>query len=178
MFVKAPKGAALRGDLASGVPGTVAGLWELHRGRGKLTWKQVVAPAIALAKDGFAIDPILHESLERRLKRGPITGGVWSTGHATGEIVKQPELAATLQLIADHGAEGFYAGAPARANAAQMKRGGGLITEKDLRGYRAIWRGPVRVAYRGRRLIALPVPSSGGIVIAMTANMLRAVDLA
>ena len=178
MFVKAEKMASLVGAKASGVPGSVAGLFELHLKYGKLKWAQDVAPAIALARDGFAIDPILHEGLEKRLKRGPITGGVWSTGHATGENVKQPELAATLQQISDRGVTGFYEGPVAQAIADEMKKDGGLITTHDLEAYTAIWREPLRVDYRGRHLITMPVPSSGGIVIAMTANMLRAVDLA
>lgn len=177
MFAKAAKMASLVGAKASGVPGSVAGLWELHLKFGKLAWAQDVAPAIALARDGFPIDPILHAGLDRRLARGPITGGVWSTGHATGEIVKQPDLAATLQRISDHGPTGFYEGPVAQAIADEMAKDGGLITTHDLKAYTAIWRDPLRVDYRGRHLITMPVPSSGGIVVAMTANMLRAIDL-
>jgi gamma-glutamyltranspeptidase/glutathione hydrolase len=177
MFLKAGKLASLQGDLASGVPGSVAGLWELHGRYGKLPWPKVVAPAIALARDGFAVDPILARGLARRLARAPINRGVWATPHAAGEIVKQPELAASLQRIADHGPDGFYTGETAAAIADEMKRGGGLITTDDLRAYHAVWREPLRVEYRGRHLITMPPPSSGGIVIAMTANMLHGVEL-
>jgi gamma-glutamyltranspeptidase/glutathione hydrolase len=178
MYLKAGKLASLQGDLANGVPGSVAGLWALHGKYGKLPWAKVIAPAIALARDGFAVDPILARGLERRLARAPISGGPWSTPHAAGEIVKQPELAATLQRISDHGAEGFYTGETATAIVDEMKKGGGLITADDLRAYKAVWREPLRFDYRGRHVISMPPPSSGGIVIAMTANMLKNVDLA
>jgi gamma-glutamyltranspeptidase/glutathione hydrolase len=178
MYLKAGKLASLQGDLASGVPGSVAGLWALHGKYGKLPWAKVVAPAIALARDGFAVDPILAQGLAKRLARAPISGGPWSTPHAAGEIVKQPELAATLQRISDQGAEGFYTGETATAIAAEMKQGGGLITTEDLRAYKAVWREPLRFDYRGRHVISMPPPSSGGIVLGMTANMLRNVDVA
>jgi gamma-glutamyltranspeptidase/glutathione hydrolase len=178
MYLKAGKLASLQGDLANGVPGSVAGLWALHGKYGKLPWAKVVAPAIALARDGFAVDPILARGLERRLARAPISGGVWSTPHAAGEIVKQPQLAATLQRISEQGAEGFYTGETATAIVDEMKKGGGLITADDLRAYKAVWREPLRFDYRGRHVISMPPPSSGGIVIAMTANMLRNVDVA
>ena len=178
MFVHAGSGASLRGDLASGVPGTVAGLWELHVWKGKLTWQDDLAPAIALARDGFVVDPILAKSLERRLARAPIRGGAWSTKHAAGEIVKQPELADTLQRISEQGPSGFYQGPVAEAIAAEMAQHGGLITTNDLKGYQALWRDPLRFDYRGKHLITMPPPSSGGIVVAMTGNMLAGVDLA
>lgn len=178
MYAKAAPKASLIGDLASGVPGSVEGLWELHEKYGKTPWKQLVAPAIALARDGFAVDPILAAGLKRRLERGPITGGAWSQVHAAGEIVKQPELAATLEKIAEQGPAGFYEGDVAAAIVGEMKRGGGLITADDLHAYHAVWREPLRFDYRGRHLITMPPPSSGGIVIAMTANMLRNLDLA
>ena len=177
MFLKAGPKASLAGDLANGVPGSVAGLWELHEKYGKTPWKQLVAPAIALARDGFAVDPVLAMVLKKRLARAPITGGPWSHEHAAGEIVKQPELAATLATIADQGPDGFYKGDVATAIVDEMKKGGGLITAADLAGYHAVWREPLRFDYRGRHLITMPPPSSGGIVIAMTANMLRALDV-
>src|SRR5207342_2075859 len=79
--------------------------------------------------------------------------------------------------IANKGSAGFYKGETAKAIAGAMKTGGGLITEKDLAGYKAIWRTPIQVTYRGKKLYTMPPPSSGGIVIAMTANMLRNTDL-
>jgi gamma-glutamyltranspeptidase/glutathione hydrolase len=175
MYIKAPPKASLVGDLAVGVPGSVAGLWELHHAYGKLPWKQVIAPAIALAEGGFAVDPTLSKVLRARLARGPIRGGVWSHEHATGEIVKQPELAATLAKIAEQGPDGFYKGEVAAAIVDDMTRNGGLITAADLEGYHAVWREPLRFDYRGLHLITMPPPSSGGVVVAMTANMLRSV---
>ena len=178
MFMHAGSGASLRGDLASGVPGTVAGLWELHVKHGKLTWQDDLAPAIALARDGFPVDPVLAKGLAKRLARAPINGGPWSVKHAAGEIVKQPELADTLQRISEQGPSGFYQGPVAEAIATEMQQHGGLITTDDLKGYQALWRDPLRFDYRGKHLISMPPPSSGGIVVAMTANMLAGVDLA
>jgi gamma-glutamyltranspeptidase/glutathione hydrolase len=177
MFAKAGPKASLIGDLASGVPGSVAGLWELHAQYGKLPWKQLVAPAIALARNGFPVDPVLSQWQKRRLERAPIQNGVWAQPHETGDIVKQPELAVTLEKIAEQGPAGFYSGDVAAAIVDEMKKGGGLITADDLHAYHAVWREPLRFDYRGRHLITMPPPSSGGIVIAMTANILRKLDL-
>jgi gamma-glutamyltranspeptidase / glutathione hydrolase len=179
-----PTKDSLIGDRACGVPGSVAGLWALHQKYGKTKWADLVAPAIALARDGFAVPPVLHTVLERVAKyRGAAVKTVplwWPNGtpRAAGEVVKNPELAAVLERIAAKGAPGFYTGDTAAAIVAEMKRGGGIITAADLAGYRAVWRTPIEVGYRGRTLVVMPPPSSGGIVIAMTANMLRGQDLA
>jgi gamma-glutamyltranspeptidase/glutathione hydrolase len=186
MFLDAggnPTRESLNGDKACGVPGSVAGLWALHQKYGKTKWADLVAPAIALANDGFAVDDVLAQSLVRVAKiRGPTVKGAplwWPNGkpRAAGETVKNPELAAVLAAIAQKGPDGFYKGDVAAAIVAEMKRGGGLITAEDLAGYKAVWREPIRVAYRGHSLITMPPPSSGGIVIAMTANMLKGTDL-
>jgi gamma-glutamyltranspeptidase/glutathione hydrolase len=175
--------ASLVGDRASGVPGSVAGLWALHEKYGKKPWKELVAPAIADATDGFAIDPILHASIERRaqvLGANPATAALWLPGgkpRATGEVVKLPALATVLQRIADKGPDGFYKGDTAAAIVDEMTKGGGIITAGDLAAYKPEWREPLRFDYRGRHVIAMPPPSSGGIVIAMTANMLAKVEL-
>jgi gamma-glutamyltranspeptidase / glutathione hydrolase len=104
----------------------------------------------------------------------------WPNGkpRETGELVKNPELAAVLQRIAAKGKDGFYTGETADAIVAEMKRGGGLITSADLAGYKAMWRDPLIFTYRGKTLVTMPPPSSGGVVIAMTAHMLKDVDLA
>jgi gamma-glutamyltranspeptidase/glutathione hydrolase len=94
-----------------------------------------------------------------------------------GSTVKNPALADALQRIADKGSAGFYKGETAKAIATAMKDHGGLITEKDLAGYRAVWREPLKYSYRGKTLYTMPLPSSGGIVLAMTANMLRNIDV-
>jgi len=179
-----PTKESLIGDKAVGVPGSVAGLWALHAKFGKLQWADLLAPAIKLAKDGFTVDERLHDSLVwiggRRAKQ--IAGAPlwWPNGkpREVGELVKNPELAAVLERIAAKGKDGFYTGETADAIVAEMKRGGGLITNADLAGYQAVWRDPLTFTYRGKTFVTMPPPSSGGVVIAMTAHMLEHIDLA
>jgi gamma-glutamyltranspeptidase/glutathione hydrolase len=177
-----PTRDSLVGHRASGVPGSVAGLYELHHKLGKKPWKDVVAPAIALARDGFVVDDNLHESIVRArgLPKFPASAALWLPGgkaRAAGETVKIPELATTLQRIADNGAAGFYTGPTADAIVAEMKAGHGLITAEDLKNYKALWRDPLKLGYRGYTLVTMPPPSSGGIVVEMIANMLRNTDV-
>ena len=187
MFLDAkgkPTKDSLASDRAVGVPGSVAGLWALHQKYGKKPWKELVAPAVKLARDGFVIDAHTHATIERRgllLAANPASAAIWMPGGkavATDQLVKLPELATVLDRIAEHGPDGFYAGATAAAIVNEMKRGGGLITAEDLKAYKAIWREPLRFDYRGKHLISMPPPSSGGIVLAMTAHMLQKQDLA
>ena len=179
-----PTKESLIGDKAVGVPGSVAGLWALHEKYGRLKWADLLAPAIKLAKDGFTVDEHLHEGLVwiagRRAKQIANAPLWWPNGKPrdVGELVKNPELAATLERIAAKGKDGFYTGETADAIVAEMKRGGGLITNADLAGYQAVWRDPLIFTYRGKTLVTMPPPSSGGVVIAMTAHMLEHVDLA
>jgi gamma-glutamyltranspeptidase/glutathione hydrolase len=178
-----PTKGSLVGDKAVGVPGSVAGLWALHEKYGKAKWADLVAPAIKYAKEGFTVEPKLHESLvwigTRRAKQLATAPLWWPNGkpREVGEVVKNPEFAAVLERIAAKGKDGFYTGETADAIVAEMKRGDGLITAADLAGYQAVWRDPLIFQYRGKTLVTMPPPSSGGVVIAMTANMLKDVDL-
>jgi gamma-glutamyltranspeptidase / glutathione hydrolase len=180
-----PTKDSLIGHRASGVPGSVAGLYELHKKLGKKPWKDVVAPAVALARDGFTVDRFLWDSIVRprnrmRLEKFPATAAIWIPNHRpveVGAVVKQPDLAATLERIADKGPDGFYAGPTADAIVAEMKRGGGIITAADLKGYKPVWRDPMKVGYGAYTLVTMPLPSSGGIVENITANMLRGTEL-
>ncbi len=175
--------ASLTGGRASGVPGSVAGLFALHAKLGKKPWKELVAPAIKLAREGFVIDEHLHDGLVRRADRMakfPATAAIWTPDkkpRATGDKVAIPDLAAVLERIADKGPDGFYKGETAAMIVAEMKRDDGLITAADLEGYKAIWRDPIHFSYRGDGFVTMPPPSSGGIVMAMTANVLRKVEL-
>jgi len=187
MFLDAggnPTRESLTGDKACSVPGSVAGLWALHQKYGKTKWADLIAPAIKLAKDGFAVPEMLHAMLARVGKvRGPSVATAplwWPNGKPrdTGDVVKNPELATVLERIAAKGPDGFYAGETAAAIVAEMKKGGGLITAADLTGYKAVWRDPLVVSYRGHTLYTMPPPSSGGIVVAITANLLRKQELA
>ncbi|MFT3696951.1 MAG: gamma-glutamyltransferase [Kofleriaceae bacterium] len=185
MFLDAggnPTKDSLIGDRAVGVPGSVEGLYELHKKYGKKKWAEVIAPAIQIATDGFKIDEHLHEGLERithfrgEIKTAPLW---WPNGvpAAVGTLAKNPELAATLKLIADKGPDGFYKGVTAQAIVDEMKKNGGIITAADLAGYKAVWRDPIHTEYRGKQLYTMPPPSSGGVVVALVANMLRGKDL-
>ena len=159
------------GHLAAGVPGSVAGMLEAleHHG-GSLSRAKILAPAIDLARNGFVISPELAASLRSssRLKlfaesrRVLLHGGL---GFRAGEVLKQPQLAKTLERIRDEGRAGFYQGETARLVAAEMKRGHGIMDEKDLKAYRVVARKPLRGRYRGRTIVSMPPPSSGGIAL-------------
>jgi len=178
-----PTDASTVGHRASGVPGAVAGMWALHQKLGKKPWAELVKPAVALARDGFEVDSFLNGALGRSKKRlllSPASAKQW---YVNGEPVKagtkvtQPELAATLERIAAKGPDGFYKGETAAAIVEEMKRGDGLITEKDLASYTPVWRDPLKLAYRGNAVTSMPPPSSGGVALAMTAGMLAEVEL-
>ena len=169
-----------------GVPGTVAGLhlaWQKH---GSKPWKDLVTPAVALARDGFEMSDGLARSLARMLvepddfKKYPASLAQFSkngTPYEPGEIFKQPDLARTLQRIADRGPAGFYEGETAELLEKEMKANGGLITREDLKNYRARERTPVKGTYRGYEVIGMPPPSSGGIAVIHMLNLLEGFDL-
>nr|WP_240807514.1 gamma-glutamyltransferase [Polyangium spumosum] len=175
--------ASLVGHLAAGVPGAVAGLWEAHRVYGKLPWKELVAPAIRLAEEGFSVDEGLAEILRHRaadLARFPSSAAMFLPGGeplAVGAVLKNPELARALERIAERGAPGFYEGETARLIASEMKAGGGIVTAEDLAAYRPVWRTPVEMKYRGHEVFAMPPPSSGGLVLAFMLGVLEGHDL-
>ena len=179
-----PKAEAREGIKSVGVPGSVAGLWELHQklGSKKLTWAQLLAPAIALAENGFVIDEGFASTLEmagKRLQKHPVSAALfYATGSAPakGSTFKNPELAAVLRRIVQ-GPKGFYEGATADAIVAQMKSEGGLMTLADLKKYQAKWRKPVEVTYRGHKITSMPPPSSGGVTLAMICHILEGYDL-
>jgi gamma-glutamyltranspeptidase/glutathione hydrolase len=169
---------------AVGVPGTVRGLALAHQRYGKLPWQDVVTPAVKLAGDGFRLDEHHAGSLNNvlaaamdmpELQRvfGRAGGGKWSPG----DRLVQPDLAKTLRLIADRGADAFYRGAIADLLASEMKAGGGLITKDDLDKYQAVARQPIHGTYRGYDVYGPPPPSSGGVCLTMMLNILENFDL-
>jgi gamma-glutamyltranspeptidase / glutathione hydrolase len=170
------------GHLASGVPGTVRGLWDMHQRFGLLPWEQVVEPAVALA-EGVAVTERLARALAthgRALGLFEGTRSVLLPGGevpAVGSILLQPELAATLRRIRDDGADGFYRGETAELIVAEMERGGGIIGHDDLEEYRAVWRSPVVAIYRGHTILSMPPSSSGGATLAAMLNILEGFDL-
>jgi gamma-glutamyltranspeptidase/glutathione hydrolase len=173
------------GYLASGVPGTVRGLELAHKRFGKLPWKQVVEPAVKLAADGFPLEPWSASSLNAlvdgtaghpELQR--VFGKAGGTGSWTaGDRFVQPDLARTLRLIADQGADAFYTGPVADLIAAEMRAGKGLITKDDLAAYKAVEREPVHTTYRGYDVFAPPPPSAGGTSLVEMLNVLETFDL-
>jgi len=167
------KGMSLVGMRAVGVPGTVEGMWEVQKRFGKLTWKQVLAPAIHYARDGFEVSEQLQQRRDAAAKDfGDKTNfGRYFGQLKAGDVFKQPELAATLTRIASQGAKGFYEGETAERIAASMKARGGLITQKDLHEYKAVWRQPIEANWNGYRVITAPPPSSGGIGLVQLLKM-------
>jgi len=166
-----------------GVPGTVAGLHLAWKEQGSKPWKDLVAPAIALARDGFEISYNLARSLASQLERfkeHPASLAQFTkngTPYVAGEILKQPDLARTLQRIADQGPAGFYEGETAALIEKEMKANSGLITRDDLKNYQPKKRDVIRGTYRGYEIIGMAPPSSGGIVITEMLNILEGYDL-
>jgi gamma-glutamyltranspeptidase / glutathione hydrolase len=169
---------------SSGVPGTVAGLWLAHQKFGRLPWSEVMAPAIRLAREGFPITLNLVNNLNAKkahLLRTPGGQKFFKEGGAPytpGETFRQPDLARTLELVAEEGPAVFYEGAIADLIVAEMARGGGLITRDDLAAYRAVEREPLSGTYRGYEVVAMPPPSSGGVHVIEMLNILENFDLA
>jgi gamma-glutamyltranspeptidase/glutathione hydrolase len=173
--------------LSIGVPGTVAGLaLALEKyGSGKFALAQLLEPAIGLARDGFALEDDLSDTLTGmypRLAKWPATVKIF--GHADGtslrdgETLVQPDLAATLTAIAEQGPRGFYQGPVAEKLAKAVDDAGGIMTLGDLKSYRPVIRAPVRGHYRGYDIISMPLPSSGGTVLLESLNILEGFPLA
>ena len=171
---------------AVGVPGTVAGFHLAWKTLGSKPWKELVMPAVALARDGFEISDALASSLKRTLegengfKKYPASVAQFSKNgvpYQAGEILKQPDLARTLERIANQGPAGFYEGETAMLLEKEMKANGGLITREDLKNYQAKQRAPIKGTYRGHEVIGMAPPSSGGISVQLMLNILEASDL-
>ncbi len=171
------------GLLAAGVPGSVAGMWEAHRRFGATPWADLLAPAIHLA-EGIVVHERLASSLqqyERSLGRYPATAAIFlpnGSAPRVGDRFVQHDLAETLKRIASQGKDGFYRGETAKRIAAEMQRGGGVISEEDLLRYEAVWREPIRFQYRDSTVLSMPPPSSGGVALAEILNILEGFDLA
>ncbi|MGA7937045.1 MAG: gamma-glutamyltransferase, partial [Kovacikia sp.] len=173
--------ASVDGYLAAGTPGTMAGLYAVHRQYGKLAWKQVVAPAIRLARDGFPVSWRLSEAIANRqvLQKNPAGRQIFTHGGVPlqpGELLVQKDLAQTLETLAQS-PQNFYTGKIAAAIANDMAANGGLITLKDLQSYRAIWRDPVCGNFQAARICSMPPPSSGGVHLLQILNIIGATDL-
>nr|WP_288813069.1 gamma-glutamyltransferase [uncultured Sphingobacterium sp.] len=158
---------SLYSRLASGIPGSVAGMWEAHQKYGKLAWKDLLTPAIDLASKGFEISERQakeFESHKERFVRLNPTGAaiIKNTTWKTGDLFIQVDLASTIERIANEGRDGFYKGKTADFLVAEMNKDKGIITHEDLTSYRALWRAPIASSYRGHKVVSMPPPSSGG----------------
>ncbi len=176
--------ASLKGFRAAGIPGTVRGLHALWKARGSLPWADLLAPAIALAGEGFPVPPSLARALQgsrNLLGAFPSSRQIFFQGDeplAEGERLVQKDLAATLQRIAAEGPDEFYLGETARRLATAMARDGGLIRVDDLDGYRVETRTPIHFSFRGYEVFSMPPPSSGGILLAEILQILEIYPLA
>jgi len=161
------EGSSTVGHLSVGVPGSVAGLWAAHQKFGSLPWRDLVMPSVRLARDGFVVHPKLAEIGEYGVAKleGKTNFAKYFGNMKVDTVFKQPDLADTLQRIADRGAIGFYQGETADLIVTEMERGNGLITHADLKRYQAFWREPLRVDWRGYEILAAPPPSSGGFAV-------------
>lgn len=150
---------------ASGVPGTVAGMWAIHQRFGKLTWKEVLAPAIRFANDGFTVNKQLVERYQEVEASAPTNGHFkqYFGSMQEGKVFKQPELGKVLESIAEQGSDGFYKGKTAKLIAQQMIQNDGLISESDLANYQAKWRDPLVANWHDMQIVTAPPPSSGGV---------------
>jgi gamma-glutamyltranspeptidase / glutathione hydrolase len=173
------------GHLAPGVPGTVRGLEMAHRKHGRLPWRDVVTPAAQLAGKGFALSDALARSLNREVARGmaPYASSVAAYGKPgggewiAGDTLRLPDLARSLNAIADGGANAFYTGWIADSIAAEMVRGNGLISKQDLVAYRAKERKPVKGSFLGFDVYGMPPPSSGGTAVVEMLNVLEQLNV-
>ncbi len=169
--------------LAAGIPGEPAGMALLAAKYGKVPVARSLAPAIRLAREGFPLSARVHESLERRLAQfagDPDVARNFLRDGAVppvGTIIRQPELAATLEYLAQHGLDSFYHGKLAAQLVAGVRAQGGIWTEADLAAYRALERKPIVGQYRGARVVSVPPPSSGGIALIEALNILAQFDL-
>jgi gamma-glutamyltranspeptidase/glutathione hydrolase len=174
-----------RGALAIGVPGEIAGLAAAHARFGRLPWRDVVAPAVGLARDGFPVSrhlagrikdqaKALADDPELRAIYLDPEGAAWTEG----ATLRDPHLADTLEKVAKQGPRAFYEGAIADAIVATVRSAGGVMTTRDLATYRPVWRRPLEVGYRGADVLTMPPPSSGGPALVLALRTLGRYDVA
>ncbi len=170
---------SVTGALAAAVPGSPAGLVEMHRRFGRLPFADVINPAITLANDGYVVDDFRRESIGDNMSRlylFPASRTQFLPNNqppAVGSTLVQRDLGKTLERIRDKGAAGFYTGRTADLIVAEMERSGGLISHADLAAYKTYWREPIIIPYRGDTIYSMPPASSGGTTMGMILNMVE-----
>ncbi|MGN6398888.1 MAG: gamma-glutamyltransferase [Flavisolibacter sp.] len=170
-------GKSINGHLSSGVPGTIAGLFESLQ-YAKLPFKQLIQPAIELAEKGFVLtdrEAASLNSIQHDLGKYNTMPSAFQkeAKWKTGDTLIQPDLANTLKRIRDNGAKGFYEGTTAQLVVDEMKRGGGIITLDDMKNYKAKWREPHQFTYKGYTVVGMPMPSSGGVLLHQMMKMVE-----
>jgi len=174
--------ASVNGHLAVAVPGTVAGLYEVQRQYGKLSWQETVAPSIQLARQGFIVSDRLSFAFKFRqqaILKNPAARAIFTKNgvlYTPGERLIQTDLGETLSAIAQD-PQSFYTGKIATAIAKDMAANGGLISLADLKAYKPIWRKPVCGQFRQAQICSMPPPSSGGVHLLEILNIIGATDL-
>ena len=177
-------GKSMTGIFSVGVPGTVAGMQEMHAKLGRLPWNELLQPAVDLARNGLVLTDKEARGLNRQrtefMKENPgknyllsAEGKEWKAG----DLLVQGDLANTLELILKKKAKGFYKGQTARNIVKEMKAQNGIISKKDLRHYQAIWRTPIKSQYKNYQIIGMPPPSSGGVALAQLLQMVAPFSL-
>jgi gamma-glutamyltranspeptidase/glutathione hydrolase len=177
-------GKSMTGIFSVGVPGTVAGMQEMHEKLGKLSWADLLQPAVDLARKGLVLTEKEARGLNRQrtefLKENPgknyllsAEGKEWKAG----DLLVQEDLANTVELILKKKAKGFYKGQTARNIVNEMKAQNGIISKKDLRNYQAVWRTPIKSQYKNYQIIGMPPPSSGGVALAQLLQMVAPYSL-
>lgn len=166
------------GSASCAVPGVAMGLEDVHRRFGRMDWRDLIAQAIELARAGVEMTPaqdFLHQILDPILRSGEEGRRVFGSGgkrYEAGETLRLPDLAGTLEQIAEEGARAIYGGELGRKMVAHVEEGGGELTMDDLERFRVVWRHPVRAGYRGCEFVSNPPPSSGGILVAYGLRLL------
>lgn len=171
---------SISGHLAVGVPGTVAGIADMHAELGSLPWQDLLEPAIKLATSGYRLSAAEISRLGRYRSDFQKFNEATPFSDSTlteGALVKQADLARTLERIRDQGRDGFYTGETADLLVREMKSGNGLITKEDLLNYKTSWRQPILKQYKNYRVISMPPSSSGGVALAQMLEMLEGFDL-
>tara|TARA_B110000879_G_scaffold157017_1_gene202799 strand:+ start:406 stop:2103 length:1698 start_codon:yes stop_codon:yes gene_type:complete len=168
------------GALAIGVPGTIAGLFEIHEKYGSMPIQQLIEPAIQLAKNGVVVTEAQakrlnhHKGSFRKVNQEHI---IYDQEWRTGDTIKNPLLAKTLERIKTHGRDGFYKGKTADLIVNHIQNIGGIITKDDLANYEVKWRAPITFIYKGHKIISMPPPSSGGICLAQILKTIEPYDI-
>jgi gamma-glutamyltranspeptidase/glutathione hydrolase len=177
-------GKSMTGIFSVGVPGTVAGMQEMHDKLGKLPWSELVKPAVELASKGLLLTEKEARGLNRQrsefLKENPGKTYLLSTEGKEwkqGDLLVQSDLAATLERIMTKKANGFYKGKTARFIVKEMQAQNGLISKKDLKNYQSVWRTPIKSKYKNYQIIGMPPPSSGGVALAQLLQMVAPYSL-